>query len=69
MEAKGLVSSEVSDGRIIFSILTPQETHKTKGIYAVYHGHFMEMLLTHFDTLFQRAIASALPAEDDQVKG
>jgi hypothetical protein len=60
---------KVSEGRIIFSILTPQKKDMTKGIYAAYHGHFIELLLIHFDAQFQRAEATALPVEGDQVRG
>jgi hypothetical protein len=31
----------------------------TKTIYGVYHGRFIEMLLTHFDNEFSAASATA----------
>jgi hypothetical protein len=54
--------------RIVFRILTPQHTSMSKATYAVYHGRFIEMLLSHFDTQFQRALATALPTDGDQVR-
>ena len=59
----------VLQDRIVFRILTPKNTDMNKETYAVFHGRLIEMLLAHFDTQFQRAIATALPAEGDQVKG
>jgi hypothetical protein len=59
----------LSNDRIVFYILTPQKIVMNRTTYAVYHGRFIEMLLTHFDTQFQRAVATALPVEGDQVKG
>jgi hypothetical protein len=60
---------KLSDGKLIFRILTPKSTDMNKATYGVYHGRFIEMLLTHFDVQFQRAVATSLPAEGDQIKG
>jgi hypothetical protein len=60
---------KLSNDRIVFYILTPQNTRMNKATYAVYHGRLIEMLLAHFDTQFQRAVATALPVEGDRVKG
>jgi len=60
---------KTADGKIVFLILTPQKQSMSKVTYAVYHGRFIEMLLNHFDTQFDRAIASALPSDGDQIKG
>jgi hypothetical protein len=57
----------VSGDRIDFLILTPQKTKMNKATYAVYHGRFIEMLLTHFDLKFDRAVATALPIIGDRV--
>ena len=66
---KAWLRPKISDGRIIFRILTPQKTQMNKMTYAVYHGRFIEMLLAHFDLQFQNAVATALPGEGDQVRG
>ncbi|SRR6266700_2597132 len=58
----------VSNDRVVFTIFPPQKTVMNKVTYAVYHGRFIEMLLSHFDTQFQQAVATALPGEGDQVK-
>ncbi|HTX14760.1 MAG TPA: hypothetical protein VMD77_05645 [Candidatus Baltobacteraceae bacterium] len=65
---KAWLRPKISAGMLVFGILTPRGTAMTKGVYAVYHGRFIEMLLLHFDTKFQRALATALPAEHDQVR-
>lgn len=53
---------------LLFRILTPRNTTMSKTIYGVYHGRFIEMLLTHFDLNFARATASALPERGDVIK-
>jgi hypothetical protein len=68
-KGKAWFRRKVSEGKIVFSIVTPQKTVMTKTIYALYHGRFIEMLLLHFGTQFQRVEATALAAEGDQVKG
>jgi hypothetical protein len=59
---------QVSSDRILFSILTPKNTRMNKVVYGVYHGRFIEMLLTHYDLKFQRAEATALPIVGDVVR-
>jgi hypothetical protein len=59
---------KVETSRIVFQILTPRSTSMNRTVYAIYHGHFLEMLLTHFDERFTTAIASALPDHGDVVK-
>jgi hypothetical protein len=53
--------------RVIFNIVPPRKRPITKGDYAIYHGRFIEMLLAHFDTSFQVARATAMPALGDKV--
>jgi hypothetical protein len=59
---------KVSEDRIVFNIFPPQKAVVGTVTYAVYHGRFIEMLLTHFDSQFRRAVATALPSEGDRVK-
>ena len=54
--------------QIVFNIITPAQTVMSRMTYAVYHGRFVEMLLTHFDEDFERAVASALPTKNDITK-
>lgn len=53
-------------GELRFGILKPQGEQTLKSvIYGVYHGRFIEMLLTHFDTMFVNSSATALKTEPD----
>jgi len=58
----------VQEDRLIFNILTPKSRHLSRTIYGIYHGRFIEMLLTHFDTKFSSARATALPIDGDIIK-
>jgi hypothetical protein len=55
--------------RLVLNIFPPQDTPITKMVYAYYHGHFVEMLLSHFDDRFSIAQATALPGHGDMVVG
>ena len=57
----------VEEDKLVFSILGRKSKAMSKAVYGVYHGRLIEMLLTHFDTSFSRASASALPEGDDRV--
>lgn len=48
-------------------ILAPSGVQMSKTTYAVYHGRFVESVLTHCDELFSRVRATAIPASDDIV--
>lgn len=43
------VYDEADNSLLRFVIIEPKMQKLTKAIYAVYHGRFSEMLLTHFD--------------------
>jgi hypothetical protein len=58
----------VQGDSIIFRIFPPRATTMSRAVYAVYHGHFVEMLLTYFDTDFSSIETTALPAHGDVVK-
>jgi hypothetical protein len=49
----------VAPGTLIFGLLGKKDTQMTKVVYGVYHGRFIEMLLTHFDDQFSAASATA----------
>jgi hypothetical protein len=51
--------------RVIFKILGRNNTAMSRVTYGVYHGRFIEMLLTHFDLHFSRTTATALPSDGD----
>jgi hypothetical protein len=48
-----------SSGILQFGLLGQQKVEMTKSIYGVYHGRFIEELLTHFDGDFSTATATA----------
>lgn len=47
------------DHYLLFGIITPKNETMTTVTYAVYHGRFIEMLLSHFDKEFEWVYASA----------
>lgn len=57
----------VGQDRLVFYILGNRTYAMSKTTYAVYHGRFIEMLLTHFDEKFSRATATAMPTGSDWV--
>jgi hypothetical protein len=54
--------------RLVFHILGTRAKPMSKVVYGVYHGRLIEMLLTHFDTDFDQAYATALPTGNDRVR-
>ena len=42
-------------------------TKASKAAYGVYHGRFIELMLTHCNALFTAGIATALPTNSDVV--
>jgi hypothetical protein len=57
----------VDSGELRFAILSPRGEHMSRGVYAAYHGHFVEMLLNHFDEDFTKVMVTALPARGDNI--
>ena len=53
--------------RLVFNILTPQDVRLSRVTYGIYHGRFIEMLLTHFDEKMDYARATAMPTAGDRV--
>lgn len=54
--------------QIVFFIFGVKSADMSSATYAVYHGRFIEMLLSHFDLEFTRAVATALPIKGDRTK-
>ena len=48
----------VTQGNLMFRIVLPPNIQLTWLIYGVYHGRFIEMLLTHFNADFSEAVAT-----------
>jgi len=65
---KAWLRPAVEPDRIVFHILTPKGTNMSGTMYAIYHGRFIEMLLTHVDKKFSIAWATALPTSGDIVR-
>jgi hypothetical protein len=49
-----------------FSFLGPQDVVLEKGVYAFYHGRFLEMLVAHFADQFAEASITAQPEGSDR---
>ena len=62
---KAWLRPTVTGGKLVFKILRNTKVTMTRPIYGVYHGRFIEMLVTHFDLDFSSATATALPSNGD----
>jgi hypothetical protein len=57
----------VLTGKLVFGIIYPNRKTISVEEYAIYHGRFIEMMLAHFDKLFNSVEASALLTQPDQM--
>lgn len=64
---KAWLRAATETGELVFTIIPPENTKMSRTVYAVYHGRFVEMLLTHFDLQFSTAETTALPTRGDSV--
>jgi hypothetical protein len=46
-------------GSLIFGLVGVNQIKMSKGVYGVYHGRFIEMLLMHFDNDFSSVTATS----------
>lgn len=60
-------SKIVGVDEVVFSILGRKDRKMTTIEYAVYHGRFVEMLLTHFDKVCKNIDVSSLPTVYDSL--
>src|ERR1039458_3036094 len=66
---KGYLRPHITSGCLQFGLLGLKSTSMSRTIYGVYHGRFIEMLLTHFYDQFSNATATSQPqAGLDQVQ-
>lgn len=65
---KAWLRPSLQQGVLVFGLVGQEGVQMTKAIYGVFHGRFIEMLLTHFDTMFTTAVASASAAKVDLFK-
>ena len=55
---KALLRPKVETGELKFLIIAPKDTNLTKVVSGIYHGRFIEMLTSHFETKFSTATAT-----------
>ena len=56
---------KIYNGELRFGILKNKNINLSTVIYGVYHGRFIEMLLSHFDNKFTTVQATAQKADPD----
>jgi hypothetical protein len=56
---KAWLRPTIEEGQLSFRLLPQKDVKLTKVVYGVYHGRFIEMLLTHFDEDFTALTATA----------
>lgn len=62
---KAWLRPEVRNQELCFSIWGREDEDMTKLIYGIYHGRFIEMILTHFDNKFTLVYSTAQKSELD----
>lgn len=58
-QGEGWLRPSIAPGLLIFGLIGRRNVPMKKVIYAVYHGRFIEMLLTHADENFSVVSATA----------
>ena len=53
------------DNQLIFGLVGNKQVSMTKALYAVYHGRFSEMLLSHFDDIIEKIEITSQKTEYD----
>ncbi len=56
---KAWLNPTVGPGVLLFGLLGQTNVTMTKPLYGIYHGRFIEMLLSHFDDEFTSVTATA----------
>lgn len=64
---KAWLRPRVGDSSLYFYIVPPKGKSISREVYAIYHGRFIESIMAHLDTQFERATASAMPEGSDHV--
>ena len=65
---KAWLCPKITEDTLNFNILGTKSKSISTVVYGVYHGRFIEMLLSHFDKSFSSARATALPTKNDKIK-
>jgi hypothetical protein len=62
---KAWLRPEIKRGELVLSIICPEGKEMAKETYSVYHGSFIETLLTYFDHLLEFCMATAHKSDRD----
>lgn len=57
----------VEENRLVMGILCRTDKNISVSEYAVFHGRFVEMILTHFDEMCTEVTATSLPTKYDRI--
>jgi hypothetical protein len=57
----------IENGQLVMNIIRPKNGKVPREVYGVYHGRFIESMLSHCDSLFTEGIATALATKNDLV--
>ncbi|WP_297837862.1 hypothetical protein [Pseudomonas sp.] len=60
--------AKIEESRLVFNTVPPKGKVISRVDYGVYHGRFIEMLLSHFDERFRDASATAMPSSGDVIR-
>lgn len=64
---KAWLKPTVEAGRLRMNVVPNKRYVTTKAIYGVYHGRFIESMVTHCQDLFDRATATAKATNSDGI--
>ena len=64
---KAWLSPKFVNEELHFSFIGNKKENTTKLVYALYHGRFAEMLLTHFDTDISNIEITSMPTSIDRI--
>jgi hypothetical protein len=64
---KAWLRPSILNGRLIMNFLGNKTVTTSSALYGVYHGRFLESMLTHCDTLFSSGSATAMPTNSDHL--
>ena len=63
---KAWLRPKIQEGAaLVLYILSPKETILSSSLYAIYHGRFIESMLSHCDALFSDGRATSMPEQGD----
>jgi len=64
---KAWLRPKIETGQLVFGIVKSKSVTLTYEIYSVYHGRFIESMISHCNKLFTSGTATASPTNDDIV--